>query len=114
SSFRSLASRRSTLSSPPYIWPEETSHVEGNSSGAGHGHWINRDHRTRLPVGHDWYRRNALSLSGARKPDREGWEGHRICLDRSGVQGRWVLPWSAVGDYGYRPERLDQDRPLAI
>src|SRR5216683_2617772 len=110
SSFRSSASRPSTSSSPPCIWPEERHHVERNSPRHHPAGRTHADHRSGLSPRHDRDRRRDLPEAGGRQPDRKGWQGGRLRPDRAGIQGRQILPWPSLGDLGAGPGRFHQDR----
>ena len=61
-------------------------HVERNPPRDCVHRSLDRDHGTYLSAGDDRHRRSDLSLSGARKPDREGRKGDRFSADRAAVR----------------------------
>ena len=61
-------------------------HVERNPPRDRVHRRLHRDHGTYLSTGDDRHRRSDLSLSGARKPDREGRKGDRFSADRAAVR----------------------------
>ena len=110
SSFRSSASRSSTLRSPPCIWPEENRHVERNPPCLVHPGRADRYHRPRLSAGDDRHRRRDLSRPGARQPDREGRQGRRLGADRPDLHRATSIFTAGLRRPPARSERLDQDR----
>ena len=52
----------------------------------------------------------AVSLPGARQPDREGRQGGRLGVDRPGFHQRPLLPWPPLGHARAGPGRPERKR----
>ena len=91
--------------SAPCISPEEKTHVERTTPRDRAHYCLHDHHRPSLPSGHDRHRRRDLSPSGARQPDREGWEGDWLRADGTSIHVRSLLPWPSVGHARPRSER---------
>ena len=75
---------------------------------------LTADHRPRLSARHDRHRRRDLPVPGARQPDREGRQGHRLRPDRAGVQRATNISMAARRRPRRPIRRFDQDRSGAL
>jgi len=90
------------------------SHAQRNPSGHHPDNCPDPDHGLGVPARHDRDRRRHLPAPGARQPDREGRQGRRFGVDRTGLRRRQIFPRPPFRDQCAGSEGHHQDRRRAL